>query len=391
MNLFEKPRGVQTRWFSFENSGTERGKAGLTNRGAKGYAFDEVAAGETKVLMEAAGSGTICRIWMTVSERSPEMLRSLRLDMFWDNAARPAVSAPLGDFFGVGLGRRAPFECALFSDPEGRSFNCFIPMPFRAAARVTLTNESEKRLPHLFYDIDVLLDVSHTPETLYFHAHWRREAPNALGKEFVILPRVRGNGRFLGCNLGVIAEGRYEGAWWGEGEVKCRFGDDTHPTLCGTGTEDYIGTGWGQGVYAQRTQGCLVADRNARQWAFYRYHIEDPVFFDEACEVAIQTIGGCGKEKALELQQKGAPLLPVSIDTGAEGGFMRLLEREPPVDLTDASLPEGWCNFWRQDDWSGTAYFYLDSPGGVLPPIAPAAMRAAGLSRSPDAGERADT
>lgn len=391
MNLFEKPRGAQTRWFSFENSGTERGKAGLTNRGAKGYAFDEVAAGETKVLMEAAGSGTICRIWMTVSDRSPEMLRSLRLDMFWDNAAQPAVSAPLGDFFGVGLGRRTPFECALFSDPEGRSFNCFIPMPFRAAARVTLTNESEKRLPHLFYDIDVLLDVSHTPETLYFHAHWRREAPNALGKEFVILPRVRGNGRFLGCNLGVIADSRYEGAWWGEGEVKCRFGDDTHPTLCGTGTEDYIGTGWGQGVYAQRTQGCLVADRNARQWAFYRYHIEDPVFFDEACEVAIQTIGGCGKEKALELQQKGVPLLPVSIDTGAEGGFLRLLEREPPVDLTDASLPEGWCNFWRQDDWSGTAYFYLDSPGGTLPAIAPAAMRAAGLSRSPDAGERADT
>jgi hypothetical protein len=391
MNLFEKPRGVETRWFSFENASKERGQAGLTNRGAKGYAFDDIPAGETRVLLDIEGSGTIGRLWMTVSDRSPEMLRSLRLDMFWDHATQPAVSAPLGDFFGVGLGRRTPFECALFSDPEGRSFNCFIPMPFRTAARVTLTNESDKRLAHLFYDIDLLLGVSHTPETLYFHTHWRRESPNDLGKEFVILPRVTGNGRFLGCNLGIIADARYEGTWWGEGEVKCWFGGDEHPTLCGTGTEDYIGTGWGQGCYAHRTQGCLLADRNARQWAFYRYHLDDPIFFDEACKVAIQTIGGSGKEKVLELQERGVPLLPVTIDTGAPGGFIRLLEREQPVDLRDPALPEGWCNFWRQDDWSGTAYFYLDSPGGVLPAIAPVAARAAGLSASADASERADT
>src|SRR5438552_704380 len=101
MNLFEKPRGVQTRWFSFENSESGRGRAGLENRGAKGHAFDSVAAGETKTLLEVTGSGIIGRIWLTISDRSPEMLRSLRLDMTWDNAARPAVSVPLGDFFGV--------------------------------------------------------------------------------------------------------------------------------------------------------------------------------------------------------------------------------------------------------------------------------------------------
>jgi hypothetical protein len=119
--------------------------------------------------------------------------------------------------------------------------------------------------------------------------------------------------------------------------------------------------------------------------------MDDPIFFDDACIVAIQTIGGCGKDKALELQESGVPLIPVSLDTGAPGGFMRLMEREPPVDLRDPSVPEGWCNFWRQDDWSGTAYFYLDAPGGVLPPIASAATRAAGLSASADGGERADT
>lgn len=390
MNLFEKPRGVETRWISFENTGVERGNAGRENQGSKGHAFERVEAGETKTLLDLAGSGTIQRIWLTVSDRSPEMLRSLRLDMYWDQSPQPAVSAPLGDFFGVGLGRRTPFECALFSDPEGRSFNCCIPMPFRTAARFTLTNESEGPLSHLFYDVDLLIGVNHTPETLYFHTHWRRESPNTLGKEFVILPRVTGSGRFLGCNLGVIADAQYEGAWWGEGEVKVWFGDDQHPTLCGTGTEDYIGTGWGQGAYGHRTQGCLIADGPARQWAFYRYHVDDPIYFDGGCKVAIQTIGGCGKEKALTLQQKGIPLLPISIDGGTDG-FIGLLDRNPSATLDDPTLPDGWCNFWRQDDWSGTAYFYLDSPEGALPPIAPAAERRAGLTAVGDAQARSDT
>lgn len=358
MHLFEKPRGVETRWSSFENLSAARGSGGLENQGAKGHAFDALEPGETKTLLDVQGSGTITRIWMTVSDRSPERLRALRLEFFWDDASHPAVSVPLGDFFGVGLGRTAAFECALFSNPEGRSFNCCIPMPFRTAARVTITNTAETRLPHLFYDIDLLLGVEHSPETLYFHAHWHRQSPNVLGEEFVILPQVWGSGRFLGCNLGVIADERYAGAWWGEGEVKVWIGNETHPTLCGTGTEDYIGTGWGQGAYAHRTQGCLVADSANREWAFYRYHIEDPVYFDEGCRVTIQTIGGTDKAKVIALQESGVPLIPVSIDTGQAGGFVKLMDLPQPVEL--ATQPDGWCNFWRQDDWSGIAYYYLD-------------------------------
>jgi hypothetical protein len=391
MNLFEKPRGVQTRWASFENPTAGRNCAGLENKGGKGHPADSLKAGETKTLLDVIGSGLIGRIWMTVIDRSPEMLRSLRLDMFWDGAAKPAVSCPFGDFFGIGLGRRVAFESALFSDPEGRSFNCFIPMPFRKAARITVTNESGKDLALLFYDVDLLLGVEHSPETLYFHAHWRREAPNELGKDFLILPSVPGSGRFLGCNFGVIANPAYEGAWWGEGEVKVWLGADEHATLCGTGTEDYIGTGWGQGKYAHRTQGCLVADDKSGQWAFYRYHVDDPIFFDDGCRISIQPLGGCGKEKATALQKKGVPIIPVTLGPTPTIPIVMLLDRPQPVDLANPALPDAWCNFWRQDDWSATAYFYLDSPEGVLPPIAPAASRVAGLTPVDDAQKRADT
>ena len=378
MELYRKRPGVHTRWASFENPGGDKGRGATANRGAKGAACDRLPAGQTRTLVDVAGSGTVCRIWMTVSDHTPPMLRSLRVDMCWDGAETPAVSAPLGDFFGVGLGRRTPFECALLSDPEGKSFNCFIPMPFRTGARITVTNESDTDLTHLFYDVDFLSNVPHGDDVLYFHAHWRRESPNALGHDFEVLPRVCGAGRYLGTNIGIIADPTYDGAWWGEGEFKVWLdGDTTHPTLCGTGTEDFIGDAWGQNVFAHRTQGCLVADRDNRQWAFYRYHIDDPIYFHFDCRAALQTIGGCAKDKVIALEGKGVALEPVSID--ARGHFTPLMERAQPVDLADPSVPDGWCNFYRQDDWSACAYFYLDRAENGLAPLAPVDARVRGL------------
>jgi hypothetical protein len=59
--------------------------------------------------------------------------------------------------------------------------------------------------------------------------------------------------------------------------------------------------------------------------------------------------------------------------------------------LDDPTLPDGWCNFWRKDDWSSVAYFYLDSPTNGLPAIAAAPARIAGLMPSANAQGRADT
>ncbi|RYG36501.1 DUF2961 domain-containing protein [bacterium] len=390
MESYEKPKGVGTRWFSPENPTGEPGRAALENRGAKGRPYVVVPAGWSHTMMDFAGSGTVCRIWATIVDRSPEMLRGLRIEMFWDGAETPAVSVPFGDFFGVGLGQSVPFECALFSDPEGRSFNCSIPMPFRTGARIVVANDGERDLNLFFYDVDALVGVAHSEETLYFHSGWRRESPNRLGEEFAILPRIRGNGRFLGCNIGVIADACYESAWWGEGEVKVRMGEESTVTLCGTGTEDYIGTGWGQGRYAHRSQGCTVGDSKRGYWAFYRYHLDDPVFFDGGCEVTIQTIGGTSKEKTLSLLAKGVPLIPTTIDEANGRGMVPLLAGDMPIDVRNLDIENFWCNFWRQDDWSAVAYFYLDRPENGLPPLPSAAERSVGLVSLEEAEARAD-
>ena len=369
-NIFEYDSTLSPRWATFENPTAAKGKAAMENNGAKGHPSDEIKPGETKVLMSAKGPGIINRMWITIIDRSPEMLRSLKLEMFWDDAAKPAVSVPFGDFFGIGLGKTAIFHNALFANPEGRSFICYIPMPFKTAARIQVTNESNKRLTHIFYDIDFQKTTSWNSNNLYFHAYWHRDTATKLAEDFQLLPQVKGKGRFLGVNVGVIANPIYENYWWGEGEVKMYLdGDKKFPTLSGTGTEDYIGTGWGQGEFFNDYAGSLYANKdNDNGWCFYRYHLPDPIFFKADCKVVLQEMGGNKKELVTALQAKGIPLIPATIDD-QQGAPKPLYKPGHVLNLSDTTLPEGFVMFYRSDDVSSTAYFYLDKASDDLPKL----------------------
>jgi hypothetical protein len=360
--LYTIPDGVEMRWASPENPGGERGKGASANDGRKGSAFFPLKAGESRTLAEVkAGSGIVRRIWMTLNDRSPKMLRGMRLDMYWDGAREPAVSAPLGDFFGVGLGRVVPFQSALFSSPEGRSFNASVPMPFRAGMRIVLTNESGADQPQVYYDIDYTLGDRLPSDALYFHAVWRRENPTTLQRDYELLPHLAGKGRYLGTNVGVIADGkRYNATWWGEGEVKIYLdGDRDLPTLAGTGTEDYIGTGYGMETYAHQYQGAPISDHDKQNYAFYRYHVNDPVYFRQEIRVTLQQIG-------FVWSNDGTPDKPLSPPIYKAG---KGLEEVDLRHLPNVTLYE------RTDDYSSCTYFYLDRPQNGLPPLAAAGDR----------------
>lgn len=379
--LYQFPGHRRTGWVDFENPLGKKGMGGKANRGAKGHAWDNIGPGKSRVIFDVKGAGIIKRIWMTLSDKSPGMLRSLRVDMYWDGAATPAVSAPLGDFFGLALGRMASFQNALFSEAEGRSFNCFIPMPFRKGAKVVITNESGSQ-ETLFYDIDYLKMRRLPRKSLYFHAYWSCNKDTRVGEDFTVLPRITGKGRFLGANFGIITDSIYGHSWWGEGEVKVYLdGDSTFPSLVGTGTEDYLGSGWGLGRFVNRYTGCLLADPAARAWAFYRYHIPDPIYFNKSCKVAIQQMGGDGRDNVRKLVQGGATLIPVSVTAPDYSRQWSLLDMKSPPRLTDSGFPLNWVNFYRKDNYSATVYFYLDKPGGDLPPLASAPDRMRGIAK----------
>jgi hypothetical protein len=357
--LYTIPPATQSRVASPENPTGKKGNGGKTNNGAKGHAFTTLKAGESKALLYVSGSGIIQRLWFTVDDRSPEMLRGLRLKMYWDGSRTPAVDVPFGDFFCAAI-RPVAFESALFSDPEGRSFNCYIPMPFNTIAKIILTNTSGKDLALLFYDIDFIKNKPNA-DVLYFHAAFNRQQ-NPIGTDVELLPRVTGKGRFLGVSVGLNINPVYQGTWWGEGEVKMYLdGDTKHPTINGTGAEDYIGTGWFTGPFAHRYQGCLLADSKGGHYAFYRFHIPDAIYFYHDFHATFQQIGGWFAPDVKKLIAAGVPLQPVSLS--GDKGFRGLLEKDVDVKAElDKAGAQDWLNFYRSDDYAVTAYYYLNRP-----------------------------
>ncbi len=361
-DLFRMPQGVQSRASTAENMNGVKGGGGRTNAGAKGSAFTRLKAGESKTLLDIGTAGIVQRIWVTIDDRSPEMLRSLRLRMYWDGAAAPAVDVPFGDFFCAALGQPVAFQSALFTNPEGRSFNCYIPMPFKKGAKLVLTNESKADLKLLFFEIDFVEVEKPEKDLLYFHANWSRQPSSSIGSDVGLLPAVAGRGRFLGVSVGVHVNPAYGNTWWGEGEIKIYLdGDSTYPTINGTGAEDYIGTGWSEGFFAHDYQGCLVADGAHGQYAFYRWHIPDPVWFYKGCRVTLQQIGGGFAPVVKDLQAKRVPLQIVSI-SGDKGFYGLRGDTAAAPALLQKTGAEDWLNFYRSDDYAVTAYYYLDRP-----------------------------
>lgn len=345
---FEMPNKTSTRWATAENWKGEKGKGGIKNGGRKGSACFKFKSGESQILAEASNTtGIVRRIWMTMNPRTSKILKGIQLEMYWDGAIIPAVSVPLGDFFNQGLGEMKTFENDCFSSPEGRSLNCFISMPFRKGMKILIKNQTDENVV-IFYEVDYTLGDKIGKNAMYLHAKYN-EAKTNVQKDYEILPQVDGKGRFLGANISFIAnQGEFGRAWWGEGEVKIYLdGDKEFPTLCGTGTEDYIGTGWGQGEFSQRYQGCTIANGKDLKYAFYRYHIPDPVYFYSNIRVTIQQIGGVeGEQSVNRLAQLKGPII-------------RADEKGEAVDFNKKQV--GFL-FERSDFLSSCAYFYLKEP-----------------------------
>jgi Protein of unknown function (DUF2961) len=373
--LYDMPKGVESRVSTFENPKAQKGRGAMTNKGVKGNAFEWIQPGESKTLLDVEGQGTVQRIWMTINQ-NPVKLRSLRLQMFWDHATIPAVDVPMGDFFAHNLGQAKPFHSALFSSPEGRSFNCFIPMPFRKHARMVLINEGTENV-RLFYEVDFLLHKVQK-SALYFHAYWNRHHAAEPGTDYVALPKIEGRGRFLGMSMGVLVDSVYGKTWWGEGELKMYLdGDAEYPTIAGTGIEDYIGTAWEVGVFSEAYQGCTVAQNAPTQVSFYRWHIPDAVYFNKDIKVTVQQLGGARRDALREVYRKNNNLKVTAIHSA--GKLIPFLEMPDPPELMDDDFPNGWVYFQRVDDYSSVCYFYLDKAAGNLPPLPDVQIRIKGL------------
>lgn len=306
-----------SRSISAENPTGERGRGGMAPADPNGASRElglgwkcrpcvGIAPGETYTVADITGPGMIQSMWFA----GPVVDRDHILRIYWEDQAQPAVECPLPDFFAQPwpfqnpdrptAGPSSPVNSLPVSVNPARGLNCFWEMPFRQRCRMTIENRHPHRTDACFYQVNYALgDVPE--DAAYFHAQFRRTNPVPYGEVYTIVDGIRGRGHYVGTSMGWSINNN---GWWGEGEIKFYLdGDREFPTICGTGTEDYFGGAYDwelDGQYVTYTTPFLGMHQVLRpdgtyqsqhRHAMYRWHIVDPICFQDDLRVTIQSLG----------------------------------------------------------------------------------------------------
>ncbi|MFQ6076978.1 MAG: glycoside hydrolase family 172 protein [Candidatus Bathyarchaeia archaeon] len=272
-----------------------------------------VPEGATAILANIRGAGCITHIWLTIACDTKWYLRKMLIRMFWDGERDPSVEVPIGDFFGIGHGITKNFvSLPLTMSPQhGRGFNCYFPMPFSDGARVEVVNECECGVRRFYYYIDYEQHDKLEDGLGRFHAIWNRENPcegisdvgltneeyqfggtNLTGEGNYVILEAAGKGHYVGCSLNIHNLRQTDKRnWYGEGDDMIFIDGDELPTINGTGTEDYFNMAWCPAQeYCSPYHGLPLP--GGSNWSgkitLYRFHIEDPVYFERSIRVTIE-------------------------------------------------------------------------------------------------------
>ena len=269
-----------------------------------------IAPGETLTLLDDAGPGLISHVWVTIASDDPHHLKALVLRMYWDGESSPSVEAPIGDFFGLGLGDYHLYQSLALAVGSDKALNCFLPMPFQKHARITVTNEGTIRTDAFYFNIDYRAYAKALPaDLLYFHAQYRQAAPakgwtnqwnsngdrivndkkNLNGEGNYVWMEATGRGHFVGVTMSVLQN---QDGWFGEGDDMFFVDGEALPSINGTGSEDYFLGAWdfgghpfSYGLFGAPVVGQEVAGGRS---SVYRFHLDSPIPFTKSLRAGIE-------------------------------------------------------------------------------------------------------
>lgn len=308
---------AKSRSITAENFKGEKGKGGMAETGIGAESARDLGVtwkispsiiiqpGETACIADIEGPGAINHIWLTATETA----RFKIIRIYWDDNEEPSVECPLGDFFAAAYKGYSQISSLPVCVNPANAYNCYWVMPFKKRCRITVENLESKETM-LYYQVDYTLNE--LPENIaYFHAQFRRVNPLPYKEVCTILDNVKGRGQYVGTYL---AWGVNNNGWWGEGEAKFYIDGDEYPTICGTGTEDYFCGSYCfevAGKYQEFTTpyaGLAQISKpdglylSQQRFSMYRWHITDPIRFEEDIRVTIQALGWREGHRYLPLQ-----------------------------------------------------------------------------------------
>jgi hypothetical protein len=272
--------------------------------------YRAIAPGQTLSILDTDGPGTISHIWFTIASSEPYHLKRIVLRMYWDGEDTPSVEAPIGDFFGLGLGLYYTWQSEMLSVGNSKALNSFFPMPFQRHARITVTNEGKMAVSSFYYNVDYREETHpFLPGTLYFHAQYRQAQPNhgwtnqwtensdplvydkknLDGKDNYVWLEAKGHGQYVGVTMSILQN---QDKWWGEGDDMFFIDDPTKPVSPGgTGSEDYFLGAWDFGApFSYQLYGAPVVGKELAggRSSVYRFHLDSPIPFTKYMKATIE-------------------------------------------------------------------------------------------------------
>ncbi len=285
-------------------------RAGSWDRTGANDDSRRIAPGETLTVLEDSGPGVVTHVWFTIASGEKDHLKKLVLRMYWDSEPTPSVEAPIGDFFGLGLGEYFTYQSLPLAVSSVKALNSFFPMPFRKSAKITVTNEGSKPVGACYFNIEYRVYSKPLPEdTLYFHAQYRQATPNhgwtnqwqsngdpqidgkpnLTGEDNYVWLEATGRGHYVGETMSVLQN---QDEWWGEGDDMFFIDGDKVPTIEGTGSEDYFLGAWDFGgkPFAYELFGAPVVgeEKAGSRSSVYRFHLDSPIPFTKSIRATIE-------------------------------------------------------------------------------------------------------
>lgn len=208
-----------------------------------------LAAGQEAVVAQPAGAGAIRQLRIRFpGVASDDVLAGVRLKIAFDGST--TVNAPIGEFFGSGLGASAvrALMFAIDAAPNGW-YTTWWPMPYRQGAVVSIVNSSGGAISNVNVEVTSAPDPQWTSalgsggRAGYFTAV--STAGATVHRQDWIAADVVGRGKLVGISQtmqGRITEGNTRG--YLEGDERVHVDGSLSPAWHGTGTEDFYESGW---------------------------------------------------------------------------------------------------------------------------------------------------
>lgn len=218
-------------------------------------------------LFDNAGKGTV--EWLVVKLPAGVSAQDLRLEITFDNAETPAISSPIGSFFGA-PDPKAPVR-GRWIGSAGGVYYCRLPMPYRQAIRLDVVSSLDRDV-ELF--ASALVNFRPLESDFYLHAH-RYDFSPPLGDADYVPLYVTGKGHWVGIVMDRPGNMEGDDHFYVDGEKE--------PSIHGAGTEDFFNFAWGFSHLADLP--LHGATRHFGAPVLYRFHLPAGVPFTKSLKL----------------------------------------------------------------------------------------------------------